>query len=149
MSICLKCNIAVQVLTIFVFSRPLLFARPVQLGWSASKHPEVSHYGIYRSTYPDSSFHLISWLEHPDSTYIDEDIDLHFSYLYAVTAVDSFGKESDFSNIVKEQGLSLEDLVIVQRSHRQGRKCEIMVGRQWKVVLGFSGLRFCTAMRLV
>ncbi len=95
-----------------------VFAQEVQLVWSPSSHPEVSHYGIYRSTHIDASFHLLSWVKHPDSTYIDKDIDPQAHYLYAVTAIDSFGNESDFSNIVNTQTeLSPTDALFLHQNY--------------------------------
>jgi len=94
----------------------VVFAQEVHLVWSPSSHPEVSHYGIYRSTHLDASFHLLSWVKHPDSTYIDKDIDPQSHYLYAVTAIDSFGNESDFSNTVST-GLAPTDELFLHQNY--------------------------------
>lgn len=77
-----------------------VYAQKVQLIWESSSEPTISNYGIYRSTHIDSTFKLLDNVSHPDSTYADESI-TETHYCYAVTAIDSFGNESNFSNIVE------------------------------------------------
>ena len=78
-----------------------MYAQSVQLIWTGSDHPDISHYGIYRTTHIDSSFTLINTVSHPDSTYLDEGIQWDLHYCYAATSVDSYGNESGFSNVVE------------------------------------------------
>lgn len=73
----------------------------MQLYWSPSKNSDISHFGIYRTTHIDSSFTLINTINHPDSIYIDEEIQWNSHYCYAATSVDKYGNESGFSNIVE------------------------------------------------
>jgi len=79
----------------------ITFAQSVQLTWGISENPNISHYGIYRTTHLDSSFTLIGTVSHPDSTYTDEDIQLNTHYYYAATSIDIFDNESGFSNTVE------------------------------------------------
>ncbi|NIT60107.1 MAG: T9SS type A sorting domain-containing protein [Aliifodinibius sp.] len=76
------------------------FAQSVQLVWSPSNSQNISYYGIYRTTNIDSSFILINTVNHPDSTYIDQAVQFGSQYYYVATAVDVFGNESGFSNMV-------------------------------------------------
>ena len=79
----------------------IAFAQSVQLIWTVSGDPNISYYGIYRTTHLDSSFTFIGTVNHPDSTYIDEDIQLNTHYYYAATSIDIFDSESGFSNFVE------------------------------------------------
>ena len=76
------------------------FAQSVTLTWAVSQNPYISHYGIYRTIHLDSSFLLIGTVDHPDSMYIDETVELGLQYYYAATSVDQFSNESGFSNVV-------------------------------------------------
>lgn len=76
-----------------------LYAQSVSLSWTASDGDAISHYNIYRSEHPDSSFQYLGSVDHPDTLYIDNGINSFRSYYYAATAVDEYGYESDFSNI--------------------------------------------------
>jgi len=78
---------------------PTVFAQSVKLAWTPSNSSNISHYGIYRSTHPDSNFTLIDTVNHPDSIYVDEVLQ-EGRFFYAATAVDEFGNESGFSNVV-------------------------------------------------
>ena len=79
----------------------ITFGQSVELIWTVSEDPNISYYGIYRTTHLDSSFTLIGTVNHPDSTYIDEDIQLNTHYYYAATSIDIFDSESGFSNFVE------------------------------------------------
>lgn len=86
--------------SIMIMSIENLYAQKVQLIWESSSEPTILNYGIYRSTHIDSTFTLLDNVSHPDSIYADESI-TETHYCYAVTAIDSFGNESNFSNIVE------------------------------------------------
>jgi len=89
-------------IVIILYVKPTItFAQSVQLIWTVSEDPNISYYGIYRTTHIDSSFTLIDTVSHPDSTYLDEDIQLNTHYYYAATSIDIFDNESGFSNIVE------------------------------------------------
>ncbi len=75
-------------------------AQRVQLAWTPSPSPNIVAYGIYRSIHPDSSFTLLETPQHPDTTYEDKNIQWNRHYFYAATAIDRFGNESGFSNVV-------------------------------------------------
>ena len=89
-------------ITVYFFSltSELIFSQDVQLGWTVTDYPYVSHYGIYRKSHPDSSFRLIATVPHPDSTYRDSDIQPGKTYYYVATTFDQYGNESMFSNMV-------------------------------------------------
>ncbi|MCO6434647.1 fibronectin type III domain-containing protein [Nitrosomonas nitrosa] len=72
----------------------------MQLVWNPNQDPNISRYGVYRKPHLDSSFVLINTAVHPDSTYLDESVEWNSHYYYAVTAIDSDGFESGFSNVV-------------------------------------------------
>ena len=92
--------IAILTICFFCLSGINVFAQSVTLTWAVSQHPDISHYGIYCTTHLDSSFVLIGTVDHPDSIYIDETVELGKQYYYATTSVDQFGNESGFSNMV-------------------------------------------------
>jgi hypothetical protein len=77
-----------------------IWAQRVQLAWTPSPSPNIVEYGIYRSNHPDSSFTLLEILQHPDTTYEDRNVQWNRHYFYAATAMDRFGNESGFSNVV-------------------------------------------------
>jgi len=84
-----------------LFLHSFLYAQKVQLIWTASADTAISHYGIYRSNHIDSTFTLIGTVNHPDTIYYDETIQIGTYYYYAATAIDIFSNESGFSNIVE------------------------------------------------
>jgi len=71
----------------------------VSLSWVASTSPEVAGYNIYRKT-TGSYTRLNSKLD-PDTNYTDATVIHGTTYYYATTAVNSKGKESDYSNRVE------------------------------------------------
>lgn len=90
-----------QLLFIQLFlMQPNASAQSVTLAWSPSESPDISHYVIYRKEHLDSSFKLTNIVVYPDSTYIDENVQLNSKYYYVTTAVNQLGVESNFSNMV-------------------------------------------------
>lgn len=77
-----------------------LFAQRVQLVWTPSGSPDVVRHGIYRTAHPDSTFQLLNIVSLPDSTYADNQVQWNVHYFYTATALDPFGNESGFSNVV-------------------------------------------------
>lgn len=77
-----------------------LSAQSIYLAWTPSNSPILSHYGVYRTQHPDSSFVLLQTVAHPDTTYIDDAVQVHTHYYYVATAIDLLGNESGFSNMV-------------------------------------------------
>ena len=92
--------ISLLIVTILYVQPTIAFALGVQLIWTANSDASISHYDIYRSNSVETGFALISTISYPDTIYNDETIQLGMHYYYAVTAIDTFGRQSNFSNVV-------------------------------------------------
>ena len=73
----------------------------VSLSWIASTSPEVAGYNIYRKTTLTGSYARINSKLDTDTSYTDATVIHGTTYYYATTAVNSKGKESDYSNRVE------------------------------------------------
>jgi Abnormal spindle-like microcephaly-assoc'd, ASPM-SPD-2-Hydin len=73
----------------------------VSLSWIASTSPEVTGYNIYRKTSSDPSYARINSRLDPDTNFTDTNVIPGETYYYATTAVNTKGKESDYSNHVE------------------------------------------------
>jgi len=73
----------------------------VSLSWIASTSPEVAGYNIYRKTSVTGSYARINSKLDNDTSYTDATVIHGTTYYYATTAVNSKGKESDYSNRVE------------------------------------------------
>lgn len=82
----------------------------VTLVWEPSENPNILGYKLYRANSSLSRFSFLSSIDHPDSIYVDEDMQWDTHYYYAVTSIDKFDNESSFSNIV-DTTLSLPTLI--------------------------------------
>jgi fibronectin type 3 domain-containing protein len=71
----------------------------VHLSWKASVSNNVVNYNIYRATVPNSYELLVSM--NPTTSYTDTTVQSGQKYYYVVTAVDSEGGESSYSNRVE------------------------------------------------
>ena len=78
----------------------ILHAQHVKLGWDSSANLNIFSYNIYRANHIDSSFSLLKTVTHPDSTYMDANMEWDTHYYYVATSVDKFGNESSFSNMI-------------------------------------------------
>lgn len=85
---------------IVIIGRGNVVAQMVRLTWSASLHPNIGQYGIYRATHPDSGFQRIGLVQHPDTTFADSKMEWGKRYFYVATSIDKAGKESHFSNMI-------------------------------------------------
>jgi hypothetical protein len=72
-------------------------AHSVTLTWTASTSTVVG-YNVYRSTVSGGPYTLITSSTVPGTTYTDNGVQAGVTYFYVVTAVDSNGNESAFSN---------------------------------------------------
>jgi hypothetical protein len=72
-------------------------AHSVSLSWTASTSTVVG-YNVYRSTISGGPYTLITSSTVPGTTYTDNGVQAGMTYFYVVTAVDSSGNESAFSN---------------------------------------------------
>jgi trimeric autotransporter adhesin len=73
----------------------------VSLSWIASTSAEVAGYNIYRKASLTGSYARINSKLDPDTSYTDATVIHGTTYYYATTAVNSKGKESDYSNRVE------------------------------------------------
>ncbi len=73
----------------------------VSLSWIASTSAEVAGYNIYRKTSSSTSYTRINSKLNPGTSYTDATVSHGTTYYYATTAVNSNGKESDYSNGVE------------------------------------------------
>ncbi|MCP4154697.1 MAG: hypothetical protein GY757_43655 [bacterium] len=72
------------------------------LTWKGVKDDDLSHYRVYRRTADENEFSMIA--DNVDvSNYKDKEIKRGILYIYCVTAVDTKGNESEYSNHVSEQ----------------------------------------------
>ena len=86
------------------FEHTTIFAQSINLAWTESDSPNLSHNNVYRSTHLDSSFVLIGTVTHPDTSYVDDDIQWGLNYYYVATVVDLFGNESAYRREDRGQG---------------------------------------------
>jgi Abnormal spindle-like microcephaly-assoc'd, ASPM-SPD-2-Hydin len=70
----------------------------VSLSWIASSSPEVTGYNIYRRTSSTGSYIRINSKLDPNTSYTDATVIHGTTYYYATTAVNSNGKESEYSS---------------------------------------------------
>lgn len=86
----------------------LLFLLPVsvmgqttqwRLIWDQNPEDDISYYRIFRSTNPDPTTE-VGVNNYPDTLYTDTNISVGILYYYRVTAVDTGGLESDYSDNV-------------------------------------------------
>jgi|HubBroStandDraft_6_1064221.scaffolds.fasta_scaffold03683_3 hypothetical protein len=73
----------------------------VSLSWIGSSSPDVMGYNIYRKASLAGSYAKINSKVDPNTTYTDATVVHGTTYYYATTAVNSKGKESDYSNRVE------------------------------------------------
>jgi len=69
----------------------------VTLAWDASVSP-ISGYRVYRATNPNDPPGLLGVTPAGTTQYVDTTVEAGHTYFYVVTAFDSAGMESDFSN---------------------------------------------------
>ncbi len=73
----------------------------VSLSWIASTSPEVTGYNIYRKTSSTGSYARINSKLDPNTNYTDATVIHGTTYYYATTAVNSNGKESEYSSAIE------------------------------------------------
>jgi len=73
----------------------------VSLSWNASTSTEVTGYNIYRKASSTGSYTRINSKLDPNTNYTDATVTHGTTYYYATTAVNSKGKESEYSNGVQ------------------------------------------------
>lgn len=72
------------------------------LTWKAVSDNDLSHYRVYRKSTEEDDFQLIAD-EVTTNQYKDTNVQTGTLYFYAVTAVDTKGNQSEYSNTVKEE----------------------------------------------
>ncbi len=73
----------------------------VSLSWIASTSPQIAGYNIYRRTSSTGSYTRINSKLDPNTNYTDATVIHGTTYYYATTAVNSNGKESQYSSDVE------------------------------------------------
>ena len=73
----------------------------VTLNWNASSSSNVVGYNIYRSSQSAGPYAKINSVLDPSTTEVDSSVQTGSTYYYVVTAVDSSGRESGYSNQVR------------------------------------------------
>ena len=90
-----------SLILIILFSPVIAKAQSIQLNWMPDDSPNITNYRVYRSIQNNTNFLLIDTISHPDSSYIDENIEFDTRYFYVATSVDHQGNESSFSNEIE------------------------------------------------
>ena len=70
----------------------------IRLEWLPSVEEEVIGYRLYRGVQRDGGYHLVSIIMIPDSTYVDETVQIGERYYYTIRAVTDEHIESDPSD---------------------------------------------------
>jgi len=85
--------------------------KTVYLNWN-SVSGAISGYNIYRTTTPHSNYRKLNAAPVTDLSYVDQGLSPETTYYYVVTAVDDQGRESNFSQEVRddENNWSASDL---------------------------------------
>ncbi|MBN2012025.1 T9SS type A sorting domain-containing protein [candidate division KSB1 bacterium] len=73
----------------------------VRIWWDANIDFDLHGYNIYRSKHPDEPFEKINDILLVKTEFTDTNVENDTTYYYAVTAIDTDGNESVFSNIVE------------------------------------------------
>lgn len=89
----------------FSIGAPLL-AGSVKLSWTANPEGDLAGYHVYRSNRSDAGFQRIDNARVLSPLYIDRDAVAGQSYFYRLTAENSLGLESDFSDVVQAKASS-------------------------------------------
>ncbi|MCJ7612359.1 MAG: M28 family metallopeptidase, partial [Candidatus Aminicenantes bacterium] len=75
--------------------------KTVYLNWN-SVSGAISGYNIYRTTTPHSNYRKLNSAPVTDLSYVDQGLSSETTYYYVVTAVDDQGRESNFSQEVRD-----------------------------------------------
>lgn len=73
------------------------YSQSIRLTWRANPEPDTKYYGIFKATVSNPTAE-ITQVPASDTTYLDKDIALGNIYYYRITAVDSAGNVSEFSD---------------------------------------------------
>ena len=86
---------------LFVLLTSVSFAENVNLFWDSNSEPDVTFYNVYRSDTSGSLYSVIGTVtQTANPMYSDMGVDLTADKFYVVTANNSAGLESGFSNEV-------------------------------------------------
>jgi len=83
----------------------------VELSWSPNRELDFDHYNIYRSTQPGTYPPLVEDLM--STEYIDTDVSAGVMYEYTLTAVDSDGNESEYSESVTAAAATFDQGMLI------------------------------------
>ena len=77
-----------------------IYSQELIIGWTMTDYTNISHFRLFRKTGEDVEFTFIDTVRYPKEEYFDQNIQFNQHYYYAATAVDIYGNESEFSNII-------------------------------------------------
>ncbi|HLU99828.1 MAG TPA: fibronectin type III domain-containing protein [Acidobacteriota bacterium] len=75
-------------------------SRSARLEWDPNSETDIAGYNVYRSTGSDGNFVQLNSSPISPTTFTDSTLSTHQIYYFAVTAVNTSGMESDFSEYV-------------------------------------------------
>jgi hypothetical protein len=84
----------------------------ITLSWQANKEADLSHYNIYRSTTSGTGYDSIA-AGITGLTYQDTTVEGGIWYYYLLTAVDTSGNQSSYSNEVRMIAITLDQGILV------------------------------------
>jgi hypothetical protein len=128
-------------LLILISFSAAIFGLNVTLKWDANSEPDIAGYKVYykpnSSGQPSGDYNVMIDVKNVTSKTV-EGLDDSKIYYFAVTAYDTSGLESDFSNEVDTRDISVEELVSVTGLTSEGEGINKSVGPyEYK---GFSGV---------
>jgi fibronectin type 3 domain-containing protein len=94
------CNVAVVQRVVNAITGACAVGTPhsVTLNWVASTSANVTGYKVYRGTVSGGPYTLVNTSSVAAVTFVDSGVTSGVTYYYVVTAVDSAGSESSYSN---------------------------------------------------
>ena len=87
----------------------------VTIAWDSNIEHDLAGYQVYRATMPGAYENPVKTLSAGASTYQDTAVEPDRTYHWAVTAVDTSGNESGFSNEVSASLVAVPDVIGMQR----------------------------------
>ena len=96
------------------------FPTEITMQWRANTELDLSGYNLYRSTTSSTGFTLLAFVPAPTTSFFDNTAEPGTFYYYTITALDSTGFESAFSNEVKGRLATHDAGILVFDATRDG-----------------------------